>query len=851
MPRRRRFWYRAQREWLVLVILLAALAAWNGPLGNGLGGLLDDIDPGQPDPTGQVASQGPVARLDLALYDLFLRTSALPRDPGITIVAIDDESIAQIGRWPWRRPIIAELVTRVAEMSPRAMAIDIVFAEPAADPLDDAFLAGAFDHARPALAVAREPFGASTYLPLYPIAGIARHARLGHVVMTHGADGRVRGLFGREGQLPALAMTLIDPQAGYDRDAADRMLAQGLWTSEQPLMPRAQRQSPAAVSALSVLLGTAPRELIEGRRVLIGTTAVGIGDTFSTPLITDRNRASGVEIHAVVASALSHGALIRPIHPWSHALLTLAAIIVLMVLLFRAAPGYSLPICVAAIALVLVVTAAAFRFDRWLQPAGLLTAFVLAYPLWSWRRLSAAAAGLLRHARRLEAVPTVLAHAPAVPRSAEPIARELGRLSDAATQVRLLNRFLLDGLESLPHPVLIAEPTGRILFHNRRMTDAFGEAVPAVGTNAAQWFEATFKAPLPAPRIPASGADAGAGAAGAAGAVDAGEVGEAGEAGKAGASPRDAGVELLDGRGRSWLVSLNLTNRADGQPPAAGIGAKGGPDPFDSALADSGERLMLQLVDISALRAAEREREEAISFLSHDLRSPQVSILAMANTQDGTQTIDPASLRRHAQRALELTDEFLAFARAGSKPIEREPYDLVDLATEVVDLSWDRASRAGVRLAQAGGIDSAMVSCDPGMIRRAVLNLLENAIRHTGADTTVTVRLADRGADWGLAVEDEGPGIAPSFLARIFQAWSQADRPATTGGERRGSSGLGLAMVQRTVSRHGGTISAKNRAQSRGAVFEICLPKAPTGIIFDHGTADDRTESRDGPAGHP
>lgn len=840
---RRRFWYRAQREWLVLVILLGILALWNGPLGNGLPSITQQYLE-QPDPSGQVESQGVVARLDLALYDLFLRTSALPRDPDIVIVAIDDDSIAQIGRWPWERPIVAELVSQVAAMAPRALGIDIVFAEPAVNPRHDEILAAAFDRARPILAVAREPFGANSYLPLYPIAGLAHHARLGHVVMTHGADGRVRGLFAREGYLPAMALALVEPGVHGDRAAADAMLSRGDWSSQQPLMPRAIERTAEAFSAVAVLRGDVPADALRGRRVLIGTTAVGVGDTFSTPLIVDRNRASGVELHAVVSAALSQDRLIRPIHPWSHALLSLAAIIGLMVVLFRAAPQYSLPICVAAIALLLAITAVAFHYDHWLQPAGLMAAFVLAYPLWSWRRLSAASAGLLRHARRLEAMPTVLATTAYEPRSAEPIARELGRLSDAATQVQLLNRFLLDGLESLPHPVLIAEPTGRILFRNQRMVDAFGDQAPAVGGDATRWFETTFHAPVPAPRAP--------------GATD--------------LTPA-RGIEFLDDRRRNWLVGLNLTGRADGGPAApasagaaaaganaagaAAVGAANGGGATAAttataaeAPADSGQRLLLQLVDFTALRAAEREREEAISFLSHDLRSPQVSILAMANAQGETDPIDPATLRRHAHRALELTDEFLAFARAGSKPIEREAHDLADLATEIVDLSWDRARKRGVRLTQAGLCEAAMVVCDAGMIRRAALNLIENAIRHTAPDSTVTVRVSDGGSDWTLEIEDEGPGIAPAFLASIFQAWSQADRPAPQGGETRGSSGLGLAMVQRTVSRHGGTVSARNRKQSPGAAFEIRLPKAPAGIIFDHGTADDRTQSRHGPLGH-
>ena len=77
----------------------------------------------------------------------------------------------------------------------------------------------------------------------------------------------------------------------------------------------------------------------------------------------------------------------------------------------------------------------------------------------------------------------------------------------------------------------------------------------------------------------------------------------------------------------------------------------------------------------------------------------------------------------------------------------------------------------------------------------------------------------------------------------------RAAYPAHPASETRGSSGLGLAMVQRTLSRHGGSVNARNRTQSPGAVFEIRLPKAPAGIIFDHGTADDRTEPRNSPLG--
>ncbi len=828
---RRRFWFRAQREWLMLVVLLIALALANGPLaGRWLepphdGTSLDGV----PDPTNQLAFAGFIFRLDLALYDFAQRLSALDPDPDVVIVAIDDASVGQVGRWPWRRAVVAELVRRVSDLGARDIAIDIVFAESSTQ--DDPVLADVFAATRPILAVAREPFGSDGFLPLYPSRALAEDARLAHVVLTAGADGRIRGLFAEEAHLPALSLALVDRSARADPAATDAMLARGEWTARQPLMPRALRAAPAAVSAAAVLRGEVQAERIANRRVLIGATAVGIGDNFSTPLFADRSRASGVELHALATSAIANGQLVGSLQPLPHALFTASAVILLMVLLFRTPPQYALPLCAMAILLLLLGTIVAQQLGLWLQPGGLMMALALAYPLWSWRRLNAAAAGLLRHARRLEAVPTVLDRAPPFePRGAEPIARELGRLSYAATQVRLLNQFLLDGIESLPHPVLICDPTGRILYRNRRMSAAFEAPVPAVGDDAAQWFAATFKGALPAPQSPGT----------------------------------DRGAERVDDRGRTWLVSLSLTLR-----PAAG-GADG----------DTEERWLLQLVDITALRAAEREREEALSFLSHDLRSPQTSILAMTEGMSNGEMLDTSALRRHARRALELTDEFLAFARAGSQPMEPVDYDLVDLVTEVIDLSWQRAQASSVRLVQSTAGEPAVYHCDAGMIRRALLNLTENAIRHSPPGGEVVVALVDGGDHWLLSVADEGPGISPADRETIFHAWWQAgpqeaaarEHAAATGAPaggsgppgqvaRKGVAGLGLAMVRRTVDRHGGTVTARNRrdplpagagpadpgrsADERpGAVLEMRLPRAPAGIIFDHGPADSRTEPR-------
>ncbi len=799
---------RAQLEWVVLVLLLGAVVLFGGP--SGRWAVNGDTPDAWPDPTGQVQRAGPIERLDLGLYDTALGLATVPPDPSILIVAIDDDSIDQIGRWPWRRTVTAALIRQIAQARPAALAVDILFPESTAD---DALLADAVRFARPILAVARLDTPDGRLLPLYPLREIAGDARLAHVVMSAGADGLVRGLFAREAHLPAMALALGDAGAGSDRAAADRMLARGEWHRARPLLPRALSRPPAIVSAAAVLRGEVDAATIAGRRVLLGTTSVGVGDLFATPLLPGRLQANGVELHAVAASALLADHLVHPIDARLGAALGFAILVLVMTLLYRLPPGYSIIVCVTAIAAIVVATLVALRAGLWLSPASLLVALAAAYPLWSWRRLSAAVYGLRLQARTLRPQTTVFDNLNRDPGTIEPISRRISHLANASMQVQRLNRFLQDGMESLPHPVLVTDPQGLVMYRNLRMVDAFGQATPAIGAPVDAWFEAQFSSLLalePSGDIRAR--------------------------------------ECADANGRQWLLSLNQTGAIESQ-------ASSGDAPGEVAA----RRWLLQLVEITALRAAEREREEALTFLSHDLRSPQASILSMTEhhgTDGAAPALDRVALSRHARRALELTDQFLSFARAGSKPIELAEYDLLDLVTECVDLSWDKARVRGVKLvAETGqarpGFDEALVDIDVGLVRRALLNLIENAIRHCAPDGTVSVRLARSGADWTVAVLDEGPGIPAQALGSLFQAFWQ--RPAGSVGENVGAAGLGLAMVERTMSRHRGSVSAENRTDRSGARFTISLPAAAAATMpsissaYAHPHA--RTEPHDRPAG--
>ena len=750
------------------------LVVLQGPLPDALRGIAQ-----APDPTGATGLASPVGYLNLFLYDLALEKDAIPPDESIAVVAIDDASIAQIGRWPWPRTVMATLLDRIAAARPASIAVDVLFSEQADRPADDAALVDALAAARAAgipvaLAVGKEPAETDAPLPLYPLPPIAATATLAHVAFVTGADGRVRGLHLREAHLPALSLALTDTGALPDLAATSRMIGAGRWDSAEPRLVGSLANGIGRISAAALLRGEVDPAELAGRRILIGSSAIGVGDQFATPLVNGQARVSGVELHAATASALLAGHLKRMIDPQLHALIAAAMVLAVMALLYLARPLIGLVVTVAGLMLLVVTTVVIFGAGWWIQPGGMLLAMTLAYPLWSWRRLTAASAGLFVQARALEIGGAIFdaPGTPAAPR--EPISARLVRIQDAAAQVRRLNRFLMDGIQRLPHPVLIADRGFRVLLANERLGAAFPPG-PAPGSPMITWFESVF-----GPQ-PSQGA----------------------------AKASLVSGERRDALGRSWLVDVGAT----------------GDDNDDG-------RWLVQLVDISALRAAERDREEALSFLSHDLRSPQAIILAMIEKTrregPGGLGLDLSELERQSRRALALTDDFLAYARADSKPVVFDDCDLAALATEVVDLAWFAASARRVRLI-VDGVEEAYTIGDAELLRRAVSNLIDNAIRHCRQGGEVRLAVDPLPGHWCVSVSDEGPGIPAALRDRIFEPFWQARGSDA----RAGSAGLGLAMVQKTVLRHRGTLTVADRLNGPGTRFEIRLPRRPPSIMFD------------------
>lgn len=231
---------------------------------------------------------------------------------------------------------------------------------------------------------------------------------------------------------------------------------------------------------------------------------------------------------------------------------------------------------------------------------------------------------------------------------------------------------------------------------------------------------------------------------------------------------------------------------------------------------------------ISQQAAMEQERRMFIAALAHDLRTPLTSVRGyLEGLRDGVART-PEKVGKYVSVALEKTESLerlieslFAFARTEylEQSPQRERLDLGGLLQTAAEALLPRARARQIRLQVDGPSDPCTLPGDRLMLTRVVDNLLDNAIRHTPADGSITVGwrcTPDQALVW---VHDSGPGIPGDDLPHIFDPLYRGDKARST---RTGGAGLGLAIARRLVEAHGGTISVTNEG---GARFTITLPR--------------------------
>ncbi|WP_230180744.1 CHASE2 and HATPase_c domain-containing protein [Aquabacterium sp. CECT 9606] len=402
-------------------------------------------------------------RLESAAIDQLASLNGRPAPDDILIVAIDEPSLAALGRWPWRRTVHAALLDRLAQAGVRGVGLDVILSEPDREhPQDDALLAEAMRAGPPVVLpviMAMGPSGAPQAAGPVPVLAASAKA-LGHIHVELDADGVARSVFLKEGGpgrwWDHFALALLGV-AGQSPSAADlpgqrRPPKAGSGWLRDHWMQIPYAGPPGhfrSVSYVDVLEGRVPAAMLRGQLALVGATAVGLGDAYPTPMASHDALMPGVEVSANVADSLRQGLTLRRAESWENAAVAVLMTGLLLLGLRRLSPWQGLCLVVAAMAATAGLTWLALRLAGvQLSPLPLLGALALVYPLWSWRRLEAAR---LQEAlrREQEAVWRFIAHDMRAPQSAIVALVRRWRASGEALDGELMSRVEAHAQRSL------------------------------------------------------------------------------------------------------------------------------------------------------------------------------------------------------------------------------------------------------------------------------------------------------------------------------------------------------------------------------------------------------------------
>lgn len=240
---------------------------------------------------------------------------------------------------------------------------------------------------------------------------------------------------------------------------------------------------------------------------------------------------------------------------------------------------------------------------------------------------------------------------------------------------------------------------------------------------------------------------------------------------------------------------------------------------------------LVELRDLSAQSDVSRAHTDFVANASHELRTPLAAILGYVETLMEPQAGgDPATrarflgiVEREARRMQQLVDDLMSLSRIEAVRHDR-PDEIVDLAQiaqiAVADINASQDATVAVMASESAA--HARLPGDAGQLSQLVRNLLENAVRHGGANDPVSVLVKQDGSKVDLIVRDTGSGIAPEHLPRLTERFYRVD-PGRS--RDAGGTGLGLAIVKHIVARHMGQLDI-NSALGAGTEVRIRFPSA-------------------------
>ena len=235
---------------------------------------------------------------------------------------------------------------------------------------------------------------------------------------------------------------------------------------------------------------------------------------------------------------------------------------------------------------------------------------------------------------------------------------------------------------------------------------------------------------------------------------------------------------------------------------------------------------------LGRLESSMKQQRQFMADASHEMRTPITTTRTAANValqqphrEEDEYRHSLTVIEQQATRLSRIVDDMFTLARAdaGNYPVRKYPMYLDEVVDEVVSAARIVASTKDVRI-ECNGASSATFVGDEELIRRMLMNLLGNAVRHSSSGSVVSVCLQTVGSGYSIVVADQGPGIPPENQPHIFERFYRVDASRSRG-NRDGGAGLGLALARWVAQLHGGTLTLTSSSDS-GSTFTVVLPSS-------------------------
>ena len=803
-------------------------------------------------------------RIDNVIYDAHMKYWSKPAPDDIVIIEIDEQSLRQFGRWPWPRSLHAELINKLSQTKAKGIVLDLIFSEVNNnDLISDAKLIEAVrNNGRIIMPVLLEQNRLNGQLietlPIPELSNVTRE--LGHVHVELDQDGIARSTYLKEGlgqpHWDNIALPLY--RLVYDRDVAFMPGSRNqnigvenpnIWVRDYHvyipyLGPPGHLNR---ISFADILSPNYPLSFLDNKIILIGATATGLGDVLPTPVSGQRQAMPGVEINATIFHALRSNSFITK--SGKYLTLTIGLIFILMPVFIypRLQPLTALLTAGLLVVSFSLLAILLLRYQTiWMPPVATIVVLLGSFPLWSWRRLDYAIKSLNEELVLLNTEKAALKYQATYSLNAEfeflskmipvigieiiiPGARhrfEYGEkysdnnnklrtkltnsgwdcyvnwskaitinqnqqelieqfvfnvvasssvegkgtveivqqrvedVKDATNQIRVMRKVIDESIEQMPDGVIITNQFGTLVNINN-------EAIKILNLPES---ESVIGKPLLA-------------------LLD----------------QSDIDSSILKNKIFQSIESYAAFSVQSVTNSGLSIMMKTSPI-IDNFQKLSG--LIINVTDISLLKEQERQREELINFLSHDLRAPLVSTsseldLAKSRDQSDEQKVFLERLRTLNSRALSLAEGFVQFTRAENiSELGLEEINLVSICDNAIDQQWALSQKKSITINSNYSSPSIEIMGDFDLMERTFINLISNAIKYSPADTGISISIVENKEKVICTFKDQGYGIEKESLGRLFGRFQRM--PSTK--NIASGVGLGLTFVKTVVEKHQGNI---------------------------------------------